>query len=124
MMNYVNCNNTHNEVSNADKEKLLYRIKITSSIRSLLENISDPESQNRFLVCYRLQNKDIRFSYNLYGKSWYVGDTKMSYKEFKMLSDTYDFPEIIYEVISDIYSDRLMQAKKTTFEIFRDSEKV
>ena len=105
-------------------ERLNYRMKISSGIRQIESNIRDAQAKNRFLSCYRSQRKDVRFSYNLFGKSWKVGDRKLSFKEFKKLSDTYDFPSVILEIIDERFGDRIKQAKLDAFKIFAESEEL
>ncbi len=107
-----------------DSEALSYRMKISSGINAVEANLSSIQARNRFLVYYRLQHKDVRFSYNLFGKSWEVGDRRLSYKEYKKLSDTYDFPSMILEIIDERYSGRIEQAREAACRIFNECEAI
>ena len=105
-------------------ERLNYRMKIASSIYQIESNIRDVQARNRFLVCYRLQHKDARFSYNLFGKSWQEGHRKLSFKEYKKLSEKYDFPSIILEIMDERHGDTIRQAKIDAFRMFKECEEV
>lgn len=105
-------------------ERLNYRMKISSGISQIAASIRDVQARNRFLACYRHQHGDERFSYNLFGKSWKVGDRKLSFKEYKKLSDTYDFPSVILEIIDERFGDRIQQARVDAFKTFAESEEL